>query len=88
MRHLDPRKHSCVCVSDPRKLHVSVYENAQTIVMWLLPVLYRIDTQNAVCMGYVLGWSYFFIIVEFWEEAGRGSEILLKNMFSLKKNFD
>ena len=26
-------------VVDPRKLHVSVYKNAQTIVSWLLPVL-------------------------------------------------
>ena len=37
MRHLDQRKRSCVRVWDPRKLHVTMYENAQTIVSWLLP---------------------------------------------------
>ena len=38
MHHLDQRKRSCVRVWDPRKLHVSVYENAQTIVSWLMPL--------------------------------------------------
>ena len=62
MRHIDQRKRSCVRVVDPRKLHVSVYENAQTIVSWrskvfttrmrsLLP--YGINTQNAVCATYI-----------------------------------
>ena len=37
MCHLDPRKRSCVHVWDPGKLHVSVSENAPTIVSWLLP---------------------------------------------------
>ena len=35
--HLDLRKCSCVRVVDPRKQHVFVYENAQTIISWLLP---------------------------------------------------
>ena len=39
MHHLDQQKRSCMCVWDPWKLHVSVYENAQTIISWLLPAL-------------------------------------------------
>ena len=41
---------SCVRVWDPRKLHVSVYENAQTIFSWFLPLfkgLYDTHTQPA-----------------------------------------
>ena len=36
MLHLDSQKCSCTRVWDPRKLHVSIYENVQTIVSWLL----------------------------------------------------
>ena len=32
MRHFDPWKRSCVRVLGPRKLHVSVYEYAQTVI--------------------------------------------------------
>ena len=61
MLHLDPQKHSCMRVWDLRKLHVFVYENAQTIISWLLPAFkgfydrhaqltsYCINTQNVMC---------------------------------------
>ena len=32
VHHLDQQKHSCVRVVDPRKQHVSMNENAQTII--------------------------------------------------------
>ena len=37
VRHWDQWKCSCVHVVDPRKQHVLVYENVQTIISWLLP---------------------------------------------------
>ena len=39
MRVWDHRKCSCTRVWDPRKLHISLYEKAQTIVSWMLPAL-------------------------------------------------
>ena len=57
MRHLDPRKCSCVRVWDPRKLHVSVYKNAPTIVSWWLSSfkgLYDTHTHYTLCSFHVI----------------------------------
>ena len=54
VRHLGPRKRSCMHVLGPRKQHASVYENVQTIISWLLPLLKGFyDTHTCTICTYI-----------------------------------